>query len=312
MKLKFNVPCKFVSGISLAALITAILAGCGGSTSRTTQADGAADGDLMVSAAAAAPTVTQRPTPKPTPIWKDQATIPQWSHGKKFSEVPVRKTDKVFALTFDDGPWPEYTRQMLAILAEKDVKATFFMVGQEVSRRPEIAREVRDAGHAIGNHSWDHPSRPRDPKMQVQRTDSAIEKAVGFRPTIFRPPYGIMASMARISQAQGDAVLLWSADSGDWHKPGANKIAQRIIAQARPGGISLMHDGGGSRAQSVAALPVIIDTLRERGYRFVTVPELLRLRYVAPKAPPKKPVKIKPSKIKALQTSMPPSQAGLQ
>ena len=311
MKAKLNSTARFVLGIPVMTIAALGLEGCGGSPAATVSAQTSSDAKLL---AAAAPTATQRPTPKPTPIWKAQTTIPQWSHGKKFSEVPVRATDKVFALTFDDGPWPEYTRQMLEILAEKDVKATFFMVGQEVSRRPEIAREVRDAGHAIGNHSWDHPSRPRDPKMQVERTDSAIEKAVGFRPTIFRPPYGIMASMARISEAEGDAVLLWSADSEDWRKPGANTIAQRIIAQAHPGGISLMHDGGGTRAQSVAALPVIIDTLRERGYRFVTVPELLRLRYVAPKATPtpRKDVKIKPSKIKAMQTAMPPSQVNSQ
>ena len=311
MKTKLNSTARFVTGISVLTIAAFGLEGCGGSPAESASAQTSSAGQLL---AAAAPTATQRPTPKPTPLWKAQTTIPQWSHGKKFSEVPVRKTDKVFALTFDDGPWPEYTRQVLAILQREKVKATFFMVGQEVSRRPEIAREVRDAGHAIGNHSWDHPSRPRDPKMQVERTDSAIEKAVGFRPTIFRPPYGIMASMAKISEAEGDAVLLWSADSGDWRKPGADVIAQHIIAQAHPGGISLMHDGGGMRAQSVAALPVIIDTLRERGYRFVTVPELLRLRYVAPKATPtpKRDVKIKPEKIKAMQTAMPPSQVTSQ
>lgn len=306
---------KFLSSLHCAALFlpAAILTltGCGGSAPETASAQNSADGQTL---AAAAPTSTPRPTPVPTPIWKDQTTIPQWAQGKKLSEVPVRATDKVFALTFDDGPWPEYTREMLAILQREKVKATFFMVGQEVTRRPEIAREVRDAGHAIGNHSWDHPSRPRDPKMQVQRTDQAIKKAVGFKPVLFRPPYGIMASMAKISQAEGDAVLLWSADSGDWHKPGASKIAQRIISQASPGGIALMHDGGGSRGQSVAALPIIIDTLRERGYRFVTIPELLRLRYVAPKATPtpKKAVKITPSKIKAMQTAMPPAQVDSQ
>ena len=311
MKTKYKSIFPFAVGISVISIAALGIEGCGGPPAETASAQTSSDGKLL---AAAAPTATRRPTPKPTPtpIWQAQTTIPQWARGKKFSEVPVRKTDKVFALTFDDGPWPQYTREVLAILERENVKATFFMVGQEVSRRPEIAREVRDAGHAIGNHSWDHPSRPRDPKMQVEHTDSALEKAVGFRPTLFRPPYGIMASMAKISQAEGDAVVLWSADSGDWHKPSANIIAQRIISQARPGGISLMHDGGGSRAHSVAALPIIIDTLRERGYRFVTVPELLRLRYVAPKATPKKAVKIEPAKIKAMQTAMPPSQVDSQ
>lgn len=225
-------------------------------------------------------------TPKPTPKPDDQQTIPLWAQGKVVLQVPVRPRDKVFALTFDDGPWPESTREMLAILAANKVKATFYMVGQEVSRRPEIAREVAKAGHAVGNHSWDHPSRPRNPIAQIKKTDAEIKKHLGFRPTTFRPPYGILKNgMARQAMLEKDAVLIWSADSTDWKRPGANRIADRIISQATPGGIGLMHDGGGDRSQSIAALPRIIRTLRARGYRFVTIPELLRLRYLAPPKP---------------------------
>ncbi len=219
------------------------------------------------------------PRATPTPQIYASRDIANWAKGREVSSVPVAPGNKVFALTFDDGPWPEYTRKILAILKQNNVKATFFMVGQEVMRRPEIAREVRDAGHAIGNHSWDHPSRPRDPIMQVMRTDAEIKKQLGFRPTFFRPPYGIMKNgMARQAMSLRDPVLLWSADSNDWKKPGADRIVQNVLRDAHPGGISLMHDGGGARYQDVEALPIIISGLRAQGYRFVTIPELLKLR----------------------------------
>lgn len=216
--------------------------------------------------------------------------IANWAKGKVLLKVPVKPGNKVFALTFDDGPWPHSTRKILKILKEKDVHATFFMVGQEVTRRPEIAKEVSEAGHTVGNHSWDHPSRPRDAAGQVNRTDAAIKKATGYASTTFRPPYGMLKNgLAKQAMKNGNPVLIWTADSADWKKPGASRIARNIINQASPGGIALMHDGGGDRDQTIAALPVIIDTLREKGYRFVTIPELISMRYVAPPAPKKKP-----------------------
>lgn len=234
------------------------------------------------------PTPRPTPTPKPDPILKfvEAHKIPVWAQGKVLNDVPVRPGDKPFALTFDDGPWPEYTEEILQILAEHQAKATFYMVGEVVREYPKIALKVRDAGHAIGNHSWSHPSRPRDAAAQVQRTNAQIKKVVGFTPTTFRPPYGLLKNgMAKEAMKQRQAVLIWSADSGDWKKPGAQRIANRIINQATPGGVALMHDGGGTRAQTVAALPIVLRELKARGYRFVTVPELLRLRYVAPPKP---------------------------
>jgi chitin deacetylase len=96
--------------------------------------------------------------------------------------------------------------------------------------------------------------------------------------------------MARQARKEVEAVLIWSADSGDWNRPGSARIARRILSQASPGGIALMHDGGGNRSQTVAALPVIIRGLKERGYRFVTIPELMQRRYIAPPQPTNKPV----------------------
>jgi chitin deacetylase len=212
-------------------------------------------------------------------IVPQETTLPQWAHGQIVRQVSVQKSDKVIALTFDDGPWPRYTREVLQVLASRNVKATFFMVGREVERRPDVVREVHDAGHVIGNHSWDHARKPRNPADEVLRTDAAIKKATGVESTLFRPPYGEMKNgMAARAAREGQCVVIWSADSNDWKHATAQSITQRILRQARPGGIALMHDGGGNRASTVAALPHIIDTLRDRGYRFVTVPELLALR----------------------------------
>ena len=209
--------------------------------------------------------------------------IPGWARGKVLRHVPVKAGNKVFALTFDDGPWPRSTRQILRILKQHDAKATFYVVGQEVRARPKIAREIYEAGHALGNHSWSHPSRPRSPISEVTRTNAEVKRAVGVEPTSFRPPYGILARMAHEAQREGQPVLLWSADSHDWRQPGASRIASRILSQASPGGVALLHDGGGHRNQTVAALPVILRGLQARGYKLVTIPELLRHRYVAPK-----------------------------
>jgi chitin deacetylase len=245
---------------------------------------------IVMTPAHAAPASTPRPAPTPDPLLaiRRAQQIPVWAKRRVIHKVPLKPGEKLFALTFDDGPWPSSTRAILRILAANKVKATFFMVGQELSRRPEIAREVRDAGHAIGSHSWDHPARPRDPVAQIQRTDAQIKGILGMNPTLFRPPYGLLKNgMAEQAMKEGDAIIIWSADCADWKRPGAAHIARMIIGQARPGGIALMHDGGGNRAQTVAALPVIIRTLRARGYRFVTVPELLKMRYVAPPQPKK-------------------------
>ena len=114
---------------------------------------------------AAASTPKPTPTPTPDPLLKFRAIqqVPVWAKKRVINEVPLKPGEKLFALTFDDGPWPQSTEAILQILAQYKVKATFYMVGQMVRTHPKIAREVRDDGHAVGNHSWSHPSRPRDP-----------------------------------------------------------------------------------------------------------------------------------------------------
>jgi chitin deacetylase len=209
-------------------------------------------------------------------------SIPAWARGATLNHVAVPKGEKVIALTFDDGPLPRYTRKVLEILKAHDARATFFMLGSELKSSPAVARDVRDAGHAVGNHSWSHPVRSKDPGGEVGRTDTEIRKLLGVDTTLFRPPYGILNNgLAKAAATHGEAVLLWSVDTNDWKRPGASKIASRVIHGAHPGAIVLMHDGGGNRSQTVAALPVILDTLAKRGYRFVTVPELLRMGRMA-------------------------------
>lgn len=184
------------------------------------------------------------------------------------------------ALTFDDGPNPVYTSQILAILQTYNVKATFFDVGYLVKDYPNIVRQEFLQGHSIGNHSWSHPELTRLSATgifsQLVSTSDAIQSVVGTRPTIFRPPYG---SFNRIVLSQATrlnlSTIIWNNEAHDWAAPGVNVIARRILNLARDGGIILLHDGGGFRAQTVAALPIIITTLRQRGFTFVTIPQLL-------------------------------------
>jgi peptidoglycan/xylan/chitin deacetylase (PgdA/CDA1 family) len=184
------------------------------------------------------------------------------------------------ALTFDDGPNPIYTPQVLAVLQAYNIKATFFDVGYLVKDFPNIVRQEFLQGHSIGNHSWSHPQLTRlsyaSILSQLVNTSDAIQSVTGSRPTIFRPPYG---SFNRIVLAQASqqklSTILWNDEAHDWTTPGVNVIARRILNLARYGGIILLHDGGGFRAQTVAALPIIISALQLRGFTFVTIPQLL-------------------------------------
>jgi peptidoglycan/xylan/chitin deacetylase (PgdA/CDA1 family) len=182
------------------------------------------------------------------------------------------------ALTFDDGPWPHTTQQMLTILAQRQAPATFFVVGRQVERYPELVRREVAAGMAIGSHSYRHPQ-PFD-RLPVARIRDEITRGrrtlvpLGIHPVGFRPPGGA-ASPAVTAAAQefGDRTVLWSIDPADW-QPGvtANQLVQRVLAAARPGAIVLLHDGGGNRSATVAALPAIIDGLRRLGLTLTVVP----------------------------------------
>jgi peptidoglycan-N-acetylglucosamine deacetylase len=175
------------------------------------------------------------------------------------------------ALTFDDGPWPNSTGQILAILAQRRTPATFFVVGRQAQRYPDLVRWELAAGMAVGSHSWSHPQ-PFD-RLPVARLRDEIThgrrvlEPLGVRPVGFRPPGGAAsATVLAAAQGLGERTVLWSVDPADW-QPGvtADQLVWRVLAAVRPGAIVLLHDGGGDRSATVAALPAIIDGLRRLG-----------------------------------------------
>ncbi len=184
------------------------------------------------------------------------------------------------ALTFDDGPNPYYTPQILAILQHYNLKATFFCVGRLAAAYPALVREEYSAGNIVGNHTWSHPNlallTSAAIQSQIVRTSDIIEADIGVRPTFFRPPYGSM-SVQELTQVYHDGLtsVLWNDEGQDWTRPGVDAIVLRILSFARKGTILLMHDGGGDRSQTVAALPIIIRALEKRGFRFVTLQQMV-------------------------------------
>lgn len=183
---------------------------------------------------------------------------------------------KVVALTFDDGP-SEYTPEFLRVLREKGVHATFFEVGQEMPGREEVMRQVLAAGDELGDHTMNHVEYPG--YSQIAGAAARIEAYTHFKPCLFRPPGGAYNSgVIADAGSLGMRTVTWDVDPRDWSLPGTGAIYSNIVGHAQPGSIILMHDGGGPRSETLAALPQVIDTLRARGYRFATVSELLGYR----------------------------------
>jgi peptidoglycan/xylan/chitin deacetylase (PgdA/CDA1 family) len=180
---------------------------------------------------------------------------------------------KVVALTFDDGP-SEYTDRYLDVLREKDVPATFFEIGQEMPGREATMRRILAEGEEIGDHTMNHVEDPG--YAQIAGAAERIKAYTGFQPCLFRPPGGaVNSSVIATAGSLGLKTITWDVDPRDWSLPGTSAIYSNIVGNARPGAIILMHDGGGPRDETLAALPGIIDTLRAKGYGFATVSALL-------------------------------------
>ncbi|MEH2254670.1 polysaccharide deacetylase family protein [Nostoc sp.] len=209
-------------------------------------------------------------------------TVPTKFQGKTVYKVQISNNEKVIALSIDDGPWPKTTLEMLDILKQNDVKATFFWVGQALQANSDLAKREVAEGHAIGNHTWHHWYRRMDEataKSEIDRTADLIYKTTGVKTSLFRPPGGFLNNgLAAYAKSQKDAVIMWSLTSADTDphaKPQA--FVNNVLKGAKPGSIVLMHDGGGDRHRTVEALPQIISGLKQQGYRFVTIPELLKM-----------------------------------
>ena len=192
------------------------------------------------------------------------------------------RSHRTVALTFDDGP-SRYTPQVLGVLERHHVHATFFLIGRQVAGDQSYVRRALSDGDVVGDHTWSHADvraggqRARD---EIVRARTAIRHA-GFDPCLFRAPDGnVSGPLISEAWALRMNTIQWDVDPRDWSRPGTDAVYQRVTGAVRPGSIVIMHDGGGPRDQTVAALPRIIDTLRHRGYRFATVPELLGLGVV--------------------------------
>jgi len=180
---------------------------------------------------------------------------------------------KVVALTFDDGP-SDYTDDFLDVLRGKDARATFFEVGQVMPGREEVMRAILAQGSEIGDHTMDHVEFPD--YGQIAGASARIRAYTRFQPCLFRPPGGAVdAGVVATAGSLGMRTVNWDVDPRDWSNPGVGAIYANVIGHVQPGSIVVMHDGGGPRSETLAALPRIIDTLRGRGYRFATVTELL-------------------------------------
>ena len=225
---------------------------------------------------------------------KDTGPSPRFSGSRRHKRV---------ALTFDDGP-SSYTPQVLSILKHHHVKGTFFEIGEQVST---ISGKVLKAGEELANHSYRHESYPGRSSMRA--TNTRIKSASGFKPCLFRPPGGAYNSrVVGDASALGMTTVLWDVDPRDWSTPGSDAIYSRVVSATRPGSIVLMHDGGGDRSQTVAALPRIIKTLRGRGYRFVTVSKLLHQRTIWGEARKAKAPRIPRDFLNSPAASAPPTE----
>ncbi|MTJ22581.1 polysaccharide deacetylase family protein [Dolichospermum sp. UHCC 0352] len=210
-------------------------------------------------------------------------TVPAKYQAKTIYKVEPSNKEKVIALTIDDGPWPKTTGEMLDILKLNNVKATFFWVGSALQENPEIAKRVVAEGHAIGNHTWHHWYRKMDEataKSEIEKTNDLIYKTTGVKTSFFRPPGGYLNNgLAAYAKSQKNSVVMWSVTSADTDPRAKYQVfVKNVIRDAKPGAIVLMHDGGGNRERTVKALPAIVSGLKQQGYRFVTVPELLEMQ----------------------------------
>ena len=223
---------------------------------------------------AAAPTTVGAITNPDSPLPK----VPPPGAHVRYSQV---QTDQmVLAMTFDDGPHPVNTPKLLDLLKARNIKATFFVVGERVKMHPEIVRRILAEGHEVANHTWTHPSLVKLSDAQIrsefQRTADAIWDAAQYRPHLMRPPFG--ATSKRIEQwvynEFGYSSIIWSVDPNDWRRPGVQVVAHRLVAGAHKGAIMLAHD---IHAPTIEAMPQVFDQLLAKGYKFLTVSQLINL-----------------------------------
>ncbi len=226
------------------------------------------------------PATTNAPQPVVSDVNLHEANLPKPTSSSRVCFSSCHVSGPYIALTFDDGPHPENTVRLLKMLKERGIKATFFCVGQRVADHPSVAKRIVEEGHEIGNHSWSHKvlSAMTDAAVarDLERTDEAIRKATGVSPKLMRPPYGAFTDRQRdwAHRKWGYSITLWDVDSQDWRNPVASYARSRILQGTGPGSIVLSHD---IHKSTVDGMPKTLDALKAKGFKFVTVSQLLAL-----------------------------------
>jgi peptidoglycan/xylan/chitin deacetylase (PgdA/CDA1 family) len=224
-----------------------------------------------------APFPGQSPTGPDTSSTSSTASAPHTSDAPPPAGHPqfyVHEGDKAIALTIDDGPSSKYTPQVLALLAQYKIAATFCMIGQSADKHASLVAEVSAAGHLVANHTWTHPNMTRmtaaHVMAEIERTNDAITRGGAKQPVLFRAPGGNWSpTVFQVCAKLGLRPLDWSVDPRDWSRPGTDHIVQTVMGHTKTGSIILEHDGGGDRSQTVAALQRFLPQLLEAGYHFV-------------------------------------------
>lgn len=208
-----------------------------------------------------------------------------WSQGFGTTFVGGPAIGKQIALTYDDGPNDPHTLRLMEVLEKDGVRATFFVIGRYVRRRPDIVRDLLKAGHVVGNHTFTHPQLTMcgalETRIQLEECQRAVEDATGQSPRLFRPPFGgRRPHTLRIARSLGLEPVMWNVTSWDWKTPPAAKIVNTCSRHMHGGDVILMHDGshaefGADRWQTVVATHLLIEAWRDQGYEFVTVPEMM-------------------------------------
>jgi peptidoglycan/xylan/chitin deacetylase (PgdA/CDA1 family) len=217
--------------------------------------------------------------------YQSMAPTGQW-YGRTFTGLP--RGTKQLALTYDDGPNDPDTLRLLEVLAKHEVRATFFLIGNYVRQRPEIAREIVKAGHVVGNHTFTHPlltfKSAAEVHQELSACRSALEDAIGQHSNLFRPPFGgRRPAVLRIARDLGLTSIMWNVTGYDWDAPPAAVIEKKVTRQIRGGDVILLHDGGhkqmgSDRSQTVLATDRLIAKYKAEGYEFKSIPLMLEKR----------------------------------
>ncbi len=245
---------------------------------------------IVAVGAGADPTLATRDAGKKTQAAAEDPSI-------TFNSVHV--DGPYIAMTFDDGPSATLTPKLLDLLAAHHIKATFFVIGENVAEHSEIVARAAGEGHEIANHSWSHPNLGKmsgdSVRSQLQRTDDAIQNATGKRPTLMRPPYGSITAREKrwIHDEFGYQIILWDVDPYDWKRPGPAVVRNRILKETQPGSIVLSHD---IHPGTIEAMPSTFDALEAKGFKFVTVSELIRMAVPKASRPSPQPGENAPTK----------------